>query len=74
LNLNHPCRLLAVDDNRLAASTRVRWPAIGDAFSLQSLVFKSSQVFVYCVNAKEKTDYILIIALTDASMIYREGI
>ena len=29
--------------------------------------------FVYCVNVKEKTGYILIIAVTDASMIYREG-
>ena len=34
---------------------------------------KSSQVFVYCVNVKEKTDYILILAVTDTSMIYREG-
>ena len=38
-----------------------------------ALRVKSSRVFVYCVNVKEKTDYILIIAVTDASMIYREG-
>ena len=39
---------------------------------LSSLLFTSSQVFVYCVNVKEKTNYILIIAVTDASMMYRE--
>jgi len=30
------------------------------------------QIFVYCVNVKNKTIYKLIIAVTDASMIYRE--
>jgi len=32
------------------------------------LAIKSSQVFLYCVNVKEKTDYILIIAVTDANL------
>ena len=30
-----------------------------------------NQIFVYCVNVKETTIYILIIAATDTSMIYR---
>jgi len=33
-----------------------------------------NQIFVYCVNVNEKTVYILIIAVTDASMIYREKV
>src|SRR6218665_3576540 len=43
--------------------------------SQRSAERKSSQVSVYCVNVKEKTDYIylLVKAVTDASMIYIEG-
>ena len=33
-------------------------------------VSNQNQIFVYCVTVKEKTVYILIIAVTDASMIY----
>ena len=33
-----------------------------------------NQIFVYCVNVKEKTIHILIITLTEASMIYREKV
>jgi len=34
---------------------------------------QSNQIFVYCLNVKNKTIYkVLIIAVTDAGMIYRQ--
>jgi len=52
----------------------IRGGQISEIQAKASNTFKSSQVFVYCVKCQRETDYILIIAVTDASMIYRERI
>ena len=86
--LRHRTRELPVTICRIRIKRkRVRFTTLAvlhnDFLRNLQLFIKSSQLFVYCVNVKElfvycvnvkeKTDYIIIIAVTDASLIYRES-